>query len=149
MAVSTELSVVSATAGSGSRSVEKWPSSSPAKCCASAALPPFPKTISLPPRVSAACRSVAKSSSGPCNSVTEACATAACSRRTSSACAHRRASCLDGLFQPPAVLAGVVVGPVLVAHLAPPLLVGQVPVHGRGDAIGERHLRLPAERAEL
>src|SRR4051812_20003862 len=55
MEVSVELSVVSATAASGGRSISKRLSSSAAKCCASAAEPPLPQASTLPPclRVSA------------------------------------------------------------------------------------------------
>src|SRR5262245_60642945 len=45
----TEGSVVRARAGSAWRSLRKRPTSSPAKCCASAAEPPLPKTSTLPP----------------------------------------------------------------------------------------------------
>jgi len=49
MLVSTDVSVVSATAGSGGRSIRKRFTNSPAMCCASAALPPFPnRRILLP-----------------------------------------------------------------------------------------------------
>src|SRR6266536_693058 len=49
MAVRTEVSVVSAMAGRGSRSLLNLPTSSAAKCCASAALPPFPTSSTLLP----------------------------------------------------------------------------------------------------
>src|SRR5215213_190605 len=49
MLVSTLVSVVSASAASAARSRWKRPTSSAATCCASAALPPLPNTISLPP----------------------------------------------------------------------------------------------------
>ena len=59
MAVIADVSTVSATAASGSRSPRKWPVSSAAKCWASAALPPLPNVTSLPPRSSAPTRSAA------------------------------------------------------------------------------------------
>ena len=47
MAVSADVSVVSAIAGSARRSPMKRPTSSAAMCCASAALPPLPKSRSF------------------------------------------------------------------------------------------------------
>src|SRR6266487_580353 len=49
MAVTTLESVVSARAGHGCRSFSKRPTSSAARCCASAALPPLPKSRTLRP----------------------------------------------------------------------------------------------------
>src|SRR4030088_1067771 len=49
MAVSTEESVVNAMAGSGWRSKRRRDRNSPAICWASAALPPLPASITLPP----------------------------------------------------------------------------------------------------
>ena len=40
----SHLAAFNASTGHGSRSRRKRPTSSPAKCCASAALPPFPQT---------------------------------------------------------------------------------------------------------
>src|SRR6188508_1192196 len=54
MAVSVEVSVVSAIAASGARSVSNRLISSAAKCCASAADPPLPQASALPPALSAA-----------------------------------------------------------------------------------------------
>ena len=51
--VRVEPSVVSAIAGSAPRSRRKRPTSSLLRCCASLALPPFPKQSTLPPAVSA------------------------------------------------------------------------------------------------
>ena len=45
--VTRDASADSATAGSGRRSSRKRPSSSPVRCCASAALPPLPQARSL------------------------------------------------------------------------------------------------------
>jgi len=50
MAVSTDESVVTATAGSGGRSSSKRLTNSAARCWASAADPPLPQKKSLPPR---------------------------------------------------------------------------------------------------
>src|SRR3954468_23497776 len=57
MEVSVELSVVSATAASGGRSISKRFRSSAAKGCASAAEPPLPQASTLPPRLSVSARS--------------------------------------------------------------------------------------------
>src|ERR1051325_117486 len=50
MLVIAEVSVVNASAGRGGRSMRKRLTNSAAMCCASAALPPLPKIISLLPR---------------------------------------------------------------------------------------------------
>src|SRR5262245_22529549 len=75
MAVSAEVSVVSAMAGSGRRCRVIRPTNSAATCWASAALPPLPKSSSLwPPPSDRATRSTARSRSPACSARKVRCA---------------------------------------------------------------------------
>src|SRR6266536_418773 len=89
MHVTTEGSTLSATAESGRRSRRNRPTSSPARCCASAALPPLPKVRTRLPRAYASTISRAasstrgrSSSSGPSSAACSARASAFATRRS-------------------------------------------------------------------
>src|SRR5581483_630614 len=86
MHVTTEGSTLSAIAESGRRSRANRPTSSPVRCCASAALPPFPNEMTRPPCSYASISRRAAFST--CGKSASSCATSAACSATSSAAAN-------------------------------------------------------------
>jgi hypothetical protein len=76
-----EVSVVRASAAIGARAAPKRTVSSVARCCASAALPPLPKSRILPPPATASAAHSTKWTKAPPSAPRLAAATAKCSSK--------------------------------------------------------------------
>src|SRR5581483_5558511 len=100
------VSVVKAIAGSARRSRANFPTSSAARCCASAALPPFPNMSTCPPAANAFCSARATETT-PAAAWRPVCS---CSRAHSRKISSTSAVCSSLMFVPEQIGAELLLG---------------------------------------